>query len=446
MLKGPPMVLPRRAVRPRAIELAARAVPFFVFLLLLSFQTGCSGHSARTARMRTALDAGRPADAVAALDRELGVKDGALPEKLRGDDALLVLDRAMIQQARAKHDLSKRDYQVADKAIDVLDLSHGTADQVGRWLYSDASGRYVAPPHEKLLVNVLNMLNYLETRDLSGARVEARRMVTTSRFLRGTKRVSDPSLALGSALAGFVYEKSGELEEANRFYDDASRIRPGLGVASALDDNDTDGELLVVVGDGRVPHRIAKHVPIGLALTRASPFLAAGDRETASELAAQGLVTWINYPELAPARPLGPPPALYVGGRRVPLEKGLDVSAVVQERWRSIEGEVMAAAITRAAARVAAGKAIEGIANISDKKGVRAVGLLLSLVAQISLTVADTPDTRSWETLPARISVARVRLPPGTHDVRLETHGARRHAKIEMGRGGWAALTLFDLR
>src|SRR5690606_9586611 len=154
--------------------------------LLLLFLTGCSGgHSARTLRMRTALEAGRLEEAVAALNDELGVKSGReLPRDIVSDDALLVLDRATLHQSLARHDVSKRDYEAADKAIDVLDLSKGTADDIGRWVFSDSSGRYVAPPHEKLLVNVLNMLNYLETNDLGGARVEARRMVVSSRFLR----------------------------------------------------------------------------------------------------------------------------------------------------------------------------------------------------------------------------------------------------------------------
>src|SRR5690606_25507254 len=130
-------------------------------------------------------------EAIAALDRELRVKDGALPAKLRKDDALLVLDRATIHQAVGAHAQSKRDYEAADKALDVLDLSHGTADDIGRWVYSDSAGRYVAPPHEKLLANILNMLNYLETRDLSGARVEARRMLVTSRYLRDYQRHRD---------------------------------------------------------------------------------------------------------------------------------------------------------------------------------------------------------------------------------------------------------------
>lgn len=455
--------------------LRARLLVFIASLLALWTLTGCSGgHSMRTIAMRSALDAGRLDEAVGALNKELGVKSGAeLPKKIANDDALLVLDRATIHQALARHDRSKADYQAADKAIDVLDLSKSSADDIGKWVFSDSAGRYVAPPHEKLLVNVLNMLNYLETRDLSGARVEARRMVVTSRYLRDRDRAEDRSLAFGSLVAGFTYEKSGEPDEARRFYADSARIDPSLvGVAPAdvrlaslqrsppdeiagTDDgraapdpsrDGANGEIFLVVGDGRVPHRIANHVPIGLALTRAAPYLSGGDHERASKLAAQGLVTWVSYPTLAKERPLGPMPVAAIDGRAVSLEPGLDVTGIVRGEWRKIEGDVMAAAVMRAVVRVAAGKAIEGATGTSDKKEVRAIGFLASIVLQAAMSAADVPDTRSWETLPARLSFARIQVPPGVHTIVLEAGGMRREGRVRVAPGGWTVATLMSLR
>lgn len=407
--------------------------------------------------MRTALDRGQPAEAIAALDRELGVKDGALPKKLQRDDALLVLDRATVHQAVADFAKSKRDYEAADKAIDVLDLSHGTGDDIARWVYSDSAGRYVAPPHEKLLVNVLNMINYLETRDLSGARVEARRLLVTSRYLRDFEDHEDASLGVGSFFAGFAFEKSGEAEEAARFYREAREIVPGLDEAKAFvpaaegegegaGEGEGEGEIFVVVGDGRVPHRIAEHVPIGLALTRSSVALSGGDRAQATALAAQGLVTWVSFPTLARSRPLGDRPSLMIDGREYELVEVLDVDALVRSHWREIEGDIMAAAITRAVARVVAGKAIEAAANSSTDKRVRGVGLLVSLIVQASLAAADVPDTRSWETLPARISIARIRVPAGKHDVQVSARGTQRSGRVVVERGGWVSLSTFGLR
>ncbi len=439
---------------PHARTISAQTATLSLTLLAILLVTGCSGgFSARTARMRTALDQGDPHGAIAHLSRELGVTSGGeLPKKLSGDDALLVLDRATVHQAVAHHARSKRDYEVADKAIDAIDLARGTADDIAKWTLSDSAGRYVAPPHEKLLVNVLNMVNYLDTGDLSGARVEARRLNVTARYLREREHKTGERsavLGMGSLLAGFAYEKSGNADEARLYYDYASGMDAGRTArerAQAATARDDWSEALIVVGWGRVPHRVARHVPIGLALTRASPFLAAGDRQQADEIAAQGLVTWVAFPELAPDKDLSAAPTIEIDGRPVALDATLDVSAEVRAEWRRIEGAIMAAAVSRAVTRAAAGAAIRSMAKSSEKKEVRAVGFLLSLVAQVALVAADTPDTRSWETLPARLGLARVRVAPGAHSVVLAARGHRRTGTLRIAPGGWGAASLFALR
>ena len=67
----------------------------------------------------------------------------------------------------------------------MLDLAHDAKDAIGEYVFSGSSGKYQAPPYEKLLVNTLDMLNYLELRDLGGARVEARRLAVMQKYISG---------------------------------------------------------------------------------------------------------------------------------------------------------------------------------------------------------------------------------------------------------------------
>ncbi|MET0595342.1 MAG: hypothetical protein ABW133_21775, partial [Polyangiaceae bacterium] len=184
---------------------------------------GCGGHELRTMQARSALDAGSPRQAIEDLNKQLDVKsDKDVPLELGGDNALLVLDRGTIQQSLTQFALSKQDLQAADKAIDMLDLAHNAGDSIGEYVFSGSSTRYVAPPYEKLLINTINMINYLETNDLSGAKVEARRLSVVQRYIRDDlKETNNSILGLGGFLAGFVYEKSGDADEALRWYDGA---------------------------------------------------------------------------------------------------------------------------------------------------------------------------------------------------------------------------------
>jgi hypothetical protein len=442
-----------RAVAPAAIVLA----PWLV---------GCGGHTARTLEMRTALDAGNAKGAIHSLNEELDVKDAKeLPKDIKGDNAILVLDRASIQQGVAEFPLSKRDFEAADKAIDMLDLARNAGDSIGEYVFSGSSGRYQSPPYEKLMINTLNMLNYLETRDLNGARIEARRLSVIQKYYRDNLEHKDnPVLGLGSMLAGFTFEKSGEIDEALRYYDEAlaftgfgtlgesvRRIAPqgsyrSPRIKSLVHEGeqvaeDDSGEVLFVVGYGRVAHKIANRIPIGLALTYFAGSIQPHDAEAANKLAAQGLVTWINFPSLAPGRGKWDIPACKLDGQYVQLEEAVDVDREVRAEWKKIEGKIIVSAITRLIARAAVG---QGIQTAAGRDSI--IGVLASLGAQATLTALDTPDTRSWETLPARVAVARVRLPPGRHRIVIDARGWQRTQDVVVEKNGWQVVSLMALR
>jgi hypothetical protein len=418
---------------------------------------------------RSALDAGNPRQAIVTLNEQLEVKsDKDVPTDLGGDNALLVLDRGTIQQSLAQFALSKQDLQAADKAIDMLDLAHNTGDSIGEYIFSGSSSRYVAPPYEKLLINTINMINYLETNDLSGAKVEARRLSVVQRYVRDDLQETNNSiLGLGGFLAGFVYEKSGDADEALRWYDGAlpfggfaaiapairelapranfksPRIAKALGDAgeSAPESGDAEGgDVICVIGYGRVPHKIPKRVPIGLALTMVSGSIHPANAAAANRLAAKGLVTWINYPTLAPEQGSYAVPSCTVDGKAVQMTEAVNVTAEVKAQWQKIEGKIILSAITRMISRLAVGEGIEAAGNNSP------LAFLASLGTQATLTALDTPDTRSWETLPARVAVGRMRVGPGRHTVVASARGVTRTQPVDVKNGGWGAVSLQALR
>jgi hypothetical protein len=458
-----------RAVQSIEARLAsgAGALAALAAVALVALQ-GCASHSEQMLPVRVALDQGDPRGAIALLDQQMGVAAGSdLPADIQGDKALFVLDRGSIQQSIGEYAHSKADLEAADKAIDMLDLAHDAKDSIGEYVFSGSSGKYQAPPYEKLLVNTLDMINYLELRDLDGARVEARRLAVMQKYLSDDLHEGDNAvIGLGGMLAGLTFEQSGQTDEALRWYDEALQftgfhslsapVRRLLAKGSyrsprlkALESSGPpppdpaaagEGEIVFVIGYGRVPHKIPKRVPIGLALTWSAGAISPDNAAKANALAAQGLVTWINYPTLGPERGGYEIPACVLDGNFVQLEEAVDVTTQVRGEWKKIEGKIIVSAITRMITRLAAGAVIKA----AGKGGL--VGELLSLGTQATLTVLDTPDTRSWETLPARIAIARVRVPAGRHNVHLDARGVLRDATVDVEKGGWSVVSLMALR
>jgi uncharacterized protein len=461
---------PKHRPRPGSAGVLAVAVPLLV--------AGCAGHAARTEGARTALDQGRPKEALRLLNEELDVDSPAkVPEKTSGDNALLLLDRAMVLQSIAskseaptprEYAWSSRDLEIADKQVEVLDFSRNAVHDVGKYLFSDSTGPYKAPTYEKLMINTMNMVNYLVRGDLSGAKIEARRLAVMQRYVNEHEGHGASLLGPGSYFAGFAFEKSGNAQEALLFYDEAlqygnyaslaepvrrlavgstyrsPRIRALVesggspeGAPSATPPAaDDSAELLVVISFGRVPAKIAKRIPIGLALTFVSGSLSPHDINKANYLAAQGLVTWVNYPELGKPRGTYEIPAFALDGTPQHLEAVVAVDQEARKAWDGAKGTVIASAITRMIARVVAGEAIR------RSTGDDVLGALLSLGTQATLTAVDTPDTRSWATLPARIAIGRARVRPGVHVVDLDASGVRKKQTISVTPGGWAVVNL----
>jgi hypothetical protein len=463
---------------------------------------GCAGHAARTLEARTALDRRNPERALELYNEELEVESKAdLPEDVSGDNALLLLDRSLILQQLGDTKLSSRDLETADKQIEFLDFSRGTTDEIGKYLFSDDTGPYRAPPYEKLMINTMNMVNYLVRGDLNGARIEARRFTVMQDYLKDKESADAALMGAGSYLAGFVFEYSNEPQTALRYYDEAlqygefrtldraivrlsarasyrtpriTEVLKRAGVADASSGGAPasspptaggegapsesvpaesvpstptipapgaeDGEVLVILCFGRVPAKKAERVPIGLALTYAAGAISPADHSRANALAAQGLVTWVNYPTLDKARGGYDVPMFQLEGRTQNLD-GVPVDKLTIAAWEEAKGTVVASAITRMIARVVAGEAARQ-ATGDDGVG----GLLISLATQATLTAADTPDTRSWSTLPARIALGRVRVPAGKHAVRIHARGESLEQTLDVRPGGFEALNLTVLR
>lgn len=396
-----------------------------------------------------------------------------------GPDApLILLERATVLMAEGKYELSSRDFQAADADLEVLDLDSDTDGSIGKYLWSDDATNYRPPAYEKSLVNTLNMLNYLAGGRLSGARVEARRLTVSEQYLRDHEDAKQLA-ALGSYLAGFTFERSGRWDQAMRYYADAKE-RGGLptldeAIASlhrrtgAWDKrmgpppsrgeapgNDGTGEILVVVGTGRAPYKRPVRLPIGLGVaylttpTCAPHCLNRKQRAQANRLAAKGLTTWLNYPEMRRVRTRVSGATVQVGGAPIVGGAALDIESAAIKTFERAKGLMLMASFTRAITRALAGAGTEAVVRgAAGDNGGGVLGFLAGMLIEGVMVATDVPDTRSWSSLPGRMHVFRVRVPPGVYEVKITlsglTPGESIH-QVEIKPGGYAVVTYLSLR
>ena len=449
--------------------------------LLSLAATGCATYSESVQNARRSVVAGHPESAAQELNHVLDVRElHQVPADLSGNKTLVLLERATVLQGMGRYELAARDMMMADQRLDWLDIAAAGKAKIGQYMFSGTSVRYRSPPYERLLLNTLNLINFMAIGDIEDAKVEARRFTILEQFFADSpsETIRPELLQFGNYMGGVAFEAAGDFQKAARYYSRAwhhgmrsNRLRERLvellrmtGSSGAGLDSDAiqtlladarqgepmspsayrnayvDGELLAVVQTGLVPYKIPQRYPVGRALTIAGSAswgasLDAEERRRAQKMAAQGLVTWVNFPALTDR---GLPPernvSLQIDERNVDLIEGLDVERQVQHAWERLEPTLMVAALTRMITRAAIGTAAgAGVQEASESSG---LGALTSLLVQGSMAAADKPDTRSWSLLPARMRIRRIQTGSGQHDVSIRVGRQRQSKTVEVPSDG----------
>ncbi len=456
-----------------ALATRAHAQVLCALVIVLITQPGCASYTEELAEAKQSVIQGNPDQAISIINEELDVEDvREVPNKFKDDRTLLLLERATLLQGKGQYKLSARDMMVVDQRLEWLAIDGVDAKDIGKYLYSDDVSDYRAPAYERLLLNTLNMINFLAVYDVEGAKVEARRFTIMESFYTDDqgKALVPGLLALGNYMSGAAFEAAREYDTAARYYtrawhfgirDQDLRVRlrdlyrisgyAGREIDSPFVQRLRDearrsgsmtwkeyqarhqtGDTIIVSQYGLVPYKRAVRLNATRALTLSSRSRRGGltpqERAQAASLAATGALTTVNFPQLTdqglPRRsPSGV--QVYVDGRRAPMFQGMHVSQAVNAAWAEIAGPLLAAAISRAITRTVVGqgsRAAGAEAAQSSDNTVALIGIfawLFGLGAEAAMGAADTPDTRSWTTLPAYISITRTKMSQGMHNAEI---------------------------
>jgi len=108
-----------------------------------------------------------------------------------------------------------------------------------------------------------------------------------------------------------------------------------------------------------------------------------------------------------------------VDGESVPMDQVTNLAAELVREYEEIKPKIIAAALTRMISRAVVAEAARAAGNELAGDGGAWVGVLASMLGEGLLVAADRPDTRSWTLLPEKVFVSRVRVPAGSHEVRV---------------------------
>ncbi|MES2202339.1 MAG: hypothetical protein V4498_08820 [candidate division FCPU426 bacterium] len=373
------------------------------------------------------------------------VKELASGEKRYGEKARLLyyFDRLWAEHLAGNYAQSNEYAEKANTLIDQL-YTKSLSDEALSFLGNDMNQAYEGESFERVMLHVVSMLNYAELGDTDAALVEARRAdERLAQYVEkaGKDKVVYQQDALARFISGALYESQGgqQLQDAYLDYkkaDEAFGIymkaygtaRPHLldrellkmstGLGEGEDQSAFEGrfgktefvplkvlqkekgEVIVLLYEGLAPVKVSESItlPIHLDDGTAQYFQAAFPRFQSRQTSFANAV--LNDES----------------GAKEPLELFQDISSIAIQDLKDRVGLITLKAIARATAKFQAARAIQKKAKES---GNEAAQVFAFLGTNLYSLISEQADTRSWRTLPSRISIARMALDPGTHTLRL---------------------------
>jgi len=179
-------------------------VALFATLALVGF-SGCATYQSKVAAARNEMRSGNAVKAASDL--------APLAEKEDKDQLVYMLDYATALQQAGNYKESAKEFNAAEKIADIQDY-HSITNIASSMVLSEEMIQYKGDDYEKVLINALNSINYLELGERDDALVEVRKLNNKLyKFKYEAKRDYDQN--------PFAFYLSAVIWEADKKFDDA---------------------------------------------------------------------------------------------------------------------------------------------------------------------------------------------------------------------------------
>ena len=356
------------------------------------------------------------------------------------NQVLYYLDLGAVQLDGGKYKESDQSLEIAENRMEEL-FTKSVSKAAGTLILNDNTTEYAGERFERALVNVYRSLAYLFRNDREGALVEIRKL---SRLLQeyadvyGAKTTAYKDDAFAQYLSSLLYADDGKTDDARislnkskkvyEFYA-ASYGTPAPRFEFPENDAEATGELVFLHLNGVAPRKISKSFSVAwnqavIALNSSK------DDEKESAQAQNALRAGLTGKAVTVAYPAYVQDPFQISGSRVEAagrkadsQLMEDVSAIAMKDLAERQALIKVRAIARATVKfILAKAAADAVAKKYGKNSWQALAAKATGGALAAAT--EIADTRAWATLPSQFRMARLRLPPGTHDVTVSYTGS----------------------
>lgn len=181
----------------------------------LFFLTACASHQNKMQPLQSEIVGGQCAPALEKLQK--------LADKESDDRLLYLMEYASALQICRNYKLSTDYFLQADKLAEQQDYT-SISRTLGATLLNEQMIQYKGDKFEKLFINAMAAINFIEMNDYENAMVEVRRINEKTRKFAEEEKRSFELNSFASYLAGLIYEQSNNWDDACIAYRDSYNI------------------------------------------------------------------------------------------------------------------------------------------------------------------------------------------------------------------------------
>ena len=295
-------------------------------------------------------------------------------------------------------------------------------------LTNDLARAYQPRRTERLFIAYYGMLAYARLEQWEDAAIEARRLsALLTQYAPDRADGERATHATLHSLAGAVFERAGERSEADVAHRNARALEPSAPNADWRSARG-GGEVLVVVERGFVAHRVTESINVFLGDAEQDSLRGDGDprrpRRPRGSDDDGGYWLAVAFPALRRSEhPQVGEPTLVVDGAATQASR---MASVLDDAVAADERRERSSFITRAIVRAVAKHVVTKA--VKDKQGDVA-----GTIVNISASLLERADVRSWHLLPQELTLLRVRVPSGERSMRLQLGDAADGRIVELG-------------